>query len=78
MKIASSMLPKNGNFSGLVKEGFKFIEEFKMKSVGKREAKRIATFIALGGIATASWFEQEDFKTWEALEDLFKKHGVSN
>ena len=44
-----------------------------MKSVGMGEAKRIATFIALGGIATASWFEREDFKTWEALEESFKK-----
>ena len=44
-----------------------------MKSVGMGKAKLIATFIALGSIATASWFEWEDFKTWEALEDLFKK-----
>ena len=29
MEIASSMLPKFENFSGLVKEGFKFIEELK-------------------------------------------------
>ena len=38
MEVASSMLPKFENFSGLVKDGFKFIEEFKMKSVGMGEA----------------------------------------
>ena len=54
MKVASSMLPKFEKNSGLVKDGFKFIKEFKMKSVGMGEAKKMATFMALGGIATAS------------------------
>ena len=49
-----------------------------MKSVGVGEAKKIATFIALGGIATTSWFEQEDFKTLKALEELLKSLGLSN
>ena len=39
MEVASSMLPKFEKISGLVKDGFKFIEEFKMKSVGMGEAK---------------------------------------
>ena len=38
----------------MVKDGFKFIEELKMKSIGMTEPKQMATFIALGGIATAS------------------------
>ena len=54
MEIVSSMLPKFEEISGLVKESFNFIEEFKIKSVGIKEAKRIATFNALGGIAIAS------------------------
>ena len=33
----------------------------------------MATFIALGGIATASWFERESFSSWAELEDAFKK-----
>ena len=53
MEVASSMLPKFEKISGLVKDGFKFVEEFKMKSVGIKEAKKMATFMALGGIATA-------------------------
>ena len=72
------MLPKFEDFSGLVKEELKFIEEFKMKSVVMAEAKRIATIIALGVIDTASWFEQEDFRTWEALKESFKRLNVSN
>ena len=73
MEVASSMLPKFEKFSGLVKDGFKFIEEFKMKSVGMGEAKKMATFRALGGIATASWYELKNFETWEDLEESFKK-----
>ena len=66
-------MPKFENFSGQVKDGFKFIEEFKMKSVGMTEPKQMATFIALGGIATALWFERESFSSWMELEDAFKK-----
>ena len=44
-----------------------------MKSVGMTEPKRMATFIALGGIATASWFARESFFLWAELEDTFKK-----
>ena len=44
-----------------------------MKSVGMTEPKQMATFIALGGIATASWFERESFSLWSELEDAFKK-----
>ena len=73
MEVASSMLPKFEIISGLVKDGFKFIEEFKMKSVGMGEAKKMATFMALGGIATASWYELNNFETWEDLEESFKK-----
>ena len=51
--VASTLLPKFKNFLGRVKDGFKFIEEFKMKSVGMTEPKCMATFVALGGIATA-------------------------
>ena len=52
-RVASTLLPKFENFSGQVKDGFKFIEEFKMKSVGMTEPKQMDTFIALGSIATA-------------------------
>ena len=51
-KVASSLLPEFEDFLGKVKDGFKFIEEFKMKSVGMMEPKRMVTFVALGGIAT--------------------------
>ena len=61
--VASSLLPKSEKNFGQVKDGFKFIEEFKMKSVGMTEPKRMATFIALGGIATALWFERESFSS---------------
>ena len=58
-------------FLGLVKCGFKFIEELEKKSVGMGEAKKMATFMLLGGIATASWYEHKDFKAWEELEESF-------
>ena len=44
-----------------------------MKFVGMTKPKQMATFIALGGIATASWFERESFSLWAELEDAFKK-----
>ena len=72
-KVASSLLPKFENFLGKVKDGFKFIEKFKMKSVGMTEPKHMATSIALSGIATASWFERESFKSYAELEEAFKK-----
>ena len=51
--VASSLLPKFEKISSQVKDVFKFIEEFIMKSVGMTEPKQMATFIALGGIAIA-------------------------
>ena len=72
-KVASSLLPKFEKILGQVKDGFKFIEEFKMKSVWMTEPKQMATFIALGGIATALWFERESFSSWAELGDAFKK-----
>ena len=44
-----------------------------MKSVGMTEPKQMATFIVLGGIATALWFERESFSSWAELENTFKK-----
>ena len=44
-----------------------------MKSEGMMEPKRMATFVALGGIATALWFERESFTSWAKLEEAFKK-----
>ena len=71
--VASSLLPKFEIFLGQVKDGFKFIEEFKTKSVGMTEPKQMATLIALGGIATALWAERESFSLWAELKDAFKK-----
>ena len=51
-KVAIRLLPKFENFLGKVKDGFKFIENFKMKSVGMTEPKRVATYVALDDIAT--------------------------
>ena len=44
-----------------------------MKSLGMTEPKHMATFIALGGIATVSWFKRESFLSWAELEEAFKK-----
>ena len=45
--VASYMLPKFENFSGQVKDGSKLIEEFKLKSMGISEPKRMAPYVAL-------------------------------
>ena len=71
--VASNLLLKFENFSGQVKDGFRFIEELKMKYVWMTEPKQMATFIALGGIATALWFRSKSFSLWMELEDAFKK-----
>ena len=44
-----------------------------MKSVGMTEPKQMATFTALGGIATDLRFEKKSFSSWMELEDAFKK-----
>ena len=44
-----------------------------MKSIGMTDPKQMATFIALGGIVTASWFERESFVSRANLNDAFKK-----
>ena len=33
----------------------------------------MATYMALGGIATASWYELQNFEFWKDLEDSNKK-----
>ena len=58
-------------FSGLVKDGLNFLRN-SFQKLSIRGSKRIATFIAFGGIADASWVEQENFNTWEALEEFFE------
>ena len=60
-KVASSLLPEFKNFFCKVKDGFKFIEEIIMKSIGMTKPKRMATFIALGGIKIVLWFKRESF-----------------
>ena len=57
------MLPKFENFLGQVNNSYKFNEELKMKSVGMSEPKRVATFVALGGIATLLQFKRESFSS---------------
>ena len=49
---------------GQVKDGFKFIKEIKIKSVGMSDPKCVATFVALGGIATLPWYKREVFSSW--------------
>ena len=44
-----------------------------MKFVGLTEPKRMATFVAIGGIATVSWFKRKSFSSWAELEKAFKK-----
>ena len=44
-----------------------------MKSVGLTEPKKMATFIALGGISTDLWFEREIFFSKMKLKDNSKK-----
>ena len=65
--VASNLLPKFENFSDQVKDGFKLIEKFKIKSVDMTEPKQMATFKALSGIATALWFKRESFSSWMKL-----------
>ena len=47
-----------------------------MKSVGITEPKKMATFIALGGIATALCVERESFSLWAELKDPLRRPGV--
>ena len=51
----------NSKCSGLVEDGFKFIKEFKIMSVGMTGSKRMATFIVLHESAAALWFIEEFF-----------------
>ena len=38
-----------------------FIKKIQNKKRRNKKPKQMATFLALGGIATASWFERESF-----------------
>ena len=73
------MLPKFENFLGQVKDGFKSIEELKMKIVGMSEPLRMVTFVALGGIATLLNLKKEKVSphgpNWKKS---LKKLGVQN
>ena len=46
-KVASGLLVKFENFSDKVKDGFKFIEEFKMKYVGMTELRTCQLLLLL-------------------------------
>ena len=63
-KVASSLLPKFFNFLGQVKDGYRFVEEFKMKFAGMAEPKRMATVL---------WFERKSFSSQTELENTFNK-----
>ena len=47
--VAFSFFLKFEIFLGQVKEGFRFIKEFEMKSVGLTEPKQMGTFMHLAG-----------------------------
>ena len=44
-----------------------------MKSVGMTDPKQVATFIALGGIATALWFEGRDYPCGQRKKTPFRR-----
>ena len=49
------------------------LKEFKIKSLGTTKPNQMATFVALGDIAIALWFERETFSYQADLEDNLKK-----
>ena len=63
MERESSMLPESSIKLTLSQIKLKFIEEFKIKSVGYVKVKQMATFIALISIAVALWFERKSFNS---------------
>ena len=77
-EVEFSLLPKFEILLGQVKDGFKFIEEFKIKSVGMTEPKQMATFIALGGIATTLWFKRESFHLCADKKTPLRRPSVLN
>lgn len=66
-----SLVPKLSNFSGRVEDGFRFLEDFKIKTHNMREVSRIATFKALCGVNVVSWFKSRNFESWSDLEKGF-------
>ena len=62
IEVASRMLPKLEIDFRFSQGRLQVIKEFKTKSVGMGDTKKMTTFIKLGGITTSSWYEHKDFK----------------
>ena len=63
-RVSPSLLPKIELFLGQVKAGFRFIEEFIMKSVGMTELKRMAASIAIKELQLLYNLEKESSSLW--------------
>ena len=59
-------------FSGKISEGYRFIENFKLRTDNIDETTRVASFKALCGSEVISWLTSQDFASWEDLEKSFK------
>ena len=73
-EVEASLLPKPKMFSGKISEGYRFIENFKLRTDNMDETTRVASFKALCGSEVISWLTSQDFASWEDLEKSFKSN----
>ena len=68
----SNLMPKMKYFLGNHKDGFGFIETFKVQTASMEEEQSILCFGALCGHEAMGWFNAKNFTSWEELENQFK------
>ena len=68
----SNLMPKMEYFLGNHKDGFGFIETFKVQTASMEEDQRICCFGALCGHEAMGWFNAQNFTSWEGLDNQFK------
>ena len=63
------MLPCLRVFSGELKNGFKFIKNYKLQTKDLFEEEKIRYFRVIIGDKAYKWFTARNFTLWSALED---------
>ena len=72
MELSNALLPKMERFSGDPKDGYRFLENFKLVSQGMDDTTRIKFFPALCSAENVNWFKNKSDLSWNQLEERFR------
>ena len=68
------MLPKPKMYSGKISEGYRFIDNFKLRTNNMYKTTQVASFKALCRSEVISWLLGQDFASWDKLKKSFKSN----